>query len=334
HQGAEAVRLAQGHLEHGDRAVGLPRLVEGDHLLVVHAVDVIAGEHHHEVNARVVEQKRQVLIHRVGGALVPVGVLAPQVGLEQANAALLAVQVPRAPDADVIVQRVRPVLRQHRHVVQPRVHAVAEREVDDAVLAGEGHGRLGPLHGENAEPLALATREDDRDGVPNTRHQASPFRSWRSLGDSHGRAPTASWRLLAHPLGWSIGSYGLRSNSAGSRPARSAWIASWMLRCMSARTNGWRGSRTGSLSAISTAAAMASFAACGRSVRRKMYAVSSSRRCKARRCGAVKTSRIAWANTRSARCSSDSGVRTSRDSAARRSSAAYFCTSRKPSTQC
>ena len=45
--------------------------MEPQHLLVVHLVDVIAGEH--DDVARVLADDRvEVLVHRVGGALVPV----------------------------------------------------------------------------------------------------------------------------------------------------------------------------------------------------------------------------------------------------------------------
>jgi len=38
------VGLTQRHLEHGDGAVGLLGLVKSDHLLVVHAIHMVARE--------------------------------------------------------------------------------------------------------------------------------------------------------------------------------------------------------------------------------------------------------------------------------------------------
>ena len=70
--------------------------------------------------------------------------------LEEADAALASVEVPRPADADVIVHRVRPVLGKHRHVVHVGVDAIAQRKVDDAVLARERHGRLRSLQGQDA----------------------------------------------------------------------------------------------------------------------------------------------------------------------------------------
>ena len=56
--------------------------------------------------------------HRVGGAAIPLRrAAAGDVRLEHADAARVAVEVPRPARADVVVQRARVVLRQDQHVV-------------------------------------------------------------------------------------------------------------------------------------------------------------------------------------------------------------------------
>src|SRR4026209_1110721 len=55
--------------------------------------------------------------------------------------------VPRPPEADVVVEGVRVVLGQHEDVVDVRVDAVRQREVDDPVLAAEGDCRFGAHSG-------------------------------------------------------------------------------------------------------------------------------------------------------------------------------------------
>ena len=74
-----------------------------------------------------------VLEDGVGGAAVPVRAFAAEVRLQQRDAAARAVEIPGPADADVVVERARPVLRQDADARDVRVHAVAEREVDDAV---------------------------------------------------------------------------------------------------------------------------------------------------------------------------------------------------------
>ena len=70
---------------------------------------------------------------------------------------------PRAACADVVVERVRVVLRQDDHVVDVGVDAVAQREVDDPVLARKGDGGLGTHAREDREALTLASGQHDRE---------------------------------------------------------------------------------------------------------------------------------------------------------------------------
>src|SRR5207248_262747 len=64
----------------------------------------------------------------------------PYIWLEQANATLLPVQVPGLTNAEMIVQRVGPVLGQDSHIGDTRVHAITEGKINDAVLTGERYG--------------------------------------------------------------------------------------------------------------------------------------------------------------------------------------------------
>ncbi len=155
-------RLGQRHAPDGDRDVGAVAAVGRHERLVVHLVDVVAGEDQHDVGGVVLDDV-DVAQDRVGGAAIPLGELAAlDVRLQQLDAAAVAVEVPRPAEADVVVERARVVLGQHDDVVDVRVDAVGQREVDDPVLAAEGHRRLGPLLGEDREAFALAAREDHR----------------------------------------------------------------------------------------------------------------------------------------------------------------------------
>src|SRR5262249_13322651 len=113
-----------------------------------------------------------------------------------------AVEVPRTARRDVLVQRVRAVLRQDHHVGDPGVHAVRQREVDDPVLAGEGYGRLGALLRQNAEPRALAAGEDDGTRphgrtprrAPARASTVSPYAA-RPLARTTPRTPPPIWTM-------------------------------------------------------------------------------------------------------------------------------------------
>ena len=158
---AEAMRVADRHLLDGDRDISPVASVRGDERLVVHLVDVVAGQDEHDV-AGLLADRLEVDEHCVRRAAVPLGRSAARdVRLEQANAALVAVEVPRPASADVVVQRARVVLRQDEDVVDLRIDAVRQGEVDDPVLARERNGRLGPDGGQDRQPLPLATGKDD-----------------------------------------------------------------------------------------------------------------------------------------------------------------------------
>ena len=155
-------RLGQRHAADGDRHVGAVAAVGRHERLVVHLVDVVAGEDQDDVG-RVVLDDVDVAQDGIGRAAVPLGELAAlDVRLEQLDPAAVAVEVPRPAEADVVVERARVVLGQDDDVIDVRVDAVGQREVDDPVLAAERHGRLGPLLGEDREAFALAAREDHR----------------------------------------------------------------------------------------------------------------------------------------------------------------------------
>ena len=162
-QDAEAVRLADGHLLDRDGHVRALAPVLLDERAVVHLVDVVARQDEDEVGRRLADGL-DVLEHRVRGAPVPLrGAVARDVRLHHPDAAGGPVEVPRAPGADVVVERPRVVLGQDDDVVDVRVDAVAEREVDDPVLARERHGGLGADAREDRQPLTLTAGEDDRE---------------------------------------------------------------------------------------------------------------------------------------------------------------------------
>ena len=155
-------RLRERDAPDGDRHVGTLAPVRRDERRVVHLVDVVAREDEDRLRVRVL-QDAAVAEDRVGRPAVPLRDATPgDVGLEELDAPLRPIEVPRPPHADVVVERSRVVLGEDDDVVDVGVHAVREREVDDPVLPAERDGRLRPHGREDGEPLALAAGEDHR----------------------------------------------------------------------------------------------------------------------------------------------------------------------------
>ena len=117
-----------------------------------------------------------VLPQRVGGAAIPVraALLLRRDDLDEL--AELAAQV--APAAlDVLDQRMRLVLRQHRDLADARVDAVREHEIDDAELAAKGRRGLAAVLGQVLQALAAAAGHDHRQGAPGQAAQVSARRN-------------------------------------------------------------------------------------------------------------------------------------------------------------
>ena len=161
--GLDDAELAGLVLGHGDRRHGHPGAdldVVIDHLLRVHAVDVVGTEHADEIRILVRDQV-EVLVDRVGRAGEPERAAAH---LRRHGCHVLAEQRREPPRlADVTVEAVALVLGEHDHLEQTGIGEVRQGEVDQPVAAGERHGRFGPVVGEWLQSLALAAGEDDHE---------------------------------------------------------------------------------------------------------------------------------------------------------------------------
>ena len=146
-----------------DGDVGLALDVRVDQLAEVHPVEVVAGQD--QVVLRLVRREvARRLAHRVGRALEPVGVVGRLLGGEHLDEAV-GEEIEPVGLRDVAVERRRVELRQHEDLLQPGVQAVADRDVDQPVLAADRHRRLRPHVGERVEPRPASAAENQRQHV-------------------------------------------------------------------------------------------------------------------------------------------------------------------------
>ena len=160
---AELVRLALRDADGADRQSRLVLDVLAQHRAVVHVVDVVAGEHEH-VRRLPVLDRVEVVVDRVRGAAIPTAFVAV-VRWPAGDELLEATRQEVPAEANVLFQRARLVLRQDVDATQARVDAVAEREVDDAVGATEGDGRLCAIDREWLQAIACASGQQEHEGV-------------------------------------------------------------------------------------------------------------------------------------------------------------------------
>ena len=114
------------------------------HEVVIHLVDVIAGEDEH-ILGLLATDGIDVLVHRICSAHIPV--LADTLHRWQdLNKLAQFAGHNRAPAfTDVAVERERLILRKNVDLAQVGVDAVRERDVDDAIVPAEGHSGFGPI---------------------------------------------------------------------------------------------------------------------------------------------------------------------------------------------
>ena len=181
-------RLLGRHRRDADRDVGHVPAVRLQHAAVVHLVELVAREDHHLAVA-VVRQVPQALPHGVGGALEPVRALLGLLGREQRHESRRE-QVELVRLVQVLVEALGVVLREHEHVPQVRVEAVADRDVDQAVLPGDGHGGLRAVQRQREQAGAAPASQDHGQHV--VAHRSSRGGAgWTPLSRAfwHGKSP-------------------------------------------------------------------------------------------------------------------------------------------------
>jgi hypothetical protein len=144
-----------------------------DHLRRVHPVDVVGAEDDDDVRPRVVDQV-ETLEDRVRAAGVPAGAEA----LLRGHRGDVVPEHLREPPGrgDVPVEAVALVLGEHRDLPDVGVHQVGQDEVDEPVVAAEGHGRFGPVLSQGGQPLALTAGQDDAENPRTATHGSQRIR--------------------------------------------------------------------------------------------------------------------------------------------------------------
>ncbi len=178
---AEAEGLLTRHRLHGDGDVGVLIPVETGQVAVIHAVQVVAGQDQ-GVGGVGRFDLDDLLAHGVGGALVPGVAARGLLGRQDLDPAAME-SVEDVGARDVPVQGDRVELGQDGDAGDAGVDAVADGDVDQAVLAGDGHGGLGPLVGQRVQARAAPAAQDQSQDVLLGWHGLSPeLAFWRVGG--------------------------------------------------------------------------------------------------------------------------------------------------------
>jgi hypothetical protein len=144
----------------GDRRLLLDVLA--DDIAIIHAVELIAAEND-EVIVRTLEEIAHVPSDGVGRALVPMSAAGSLLGRQHLHEGPgeLVELIGRG---DVPDERGAVKLREHVHLPEPRVDAVGNGDIDDAIFAGKRDSGLRPVLCKREETAAGAASHDDCQG--------------------------------------------------------------------------------------------------------------------------------------------------------------------------
>jgi hypothetical protein len=119
---------------------------------------VIPGKDENTARALLL-QNVDVLKDRVGCPEIP-GFSSPELRGDRKQKLIECAykNVPTLPE--MIVQRLAFILSENVYPLEPRVDAIGQGEIDDAIVTGEGNCGFRPVSGQRVEPLPLSAGQD------------------------------------------------------------------------------------------------------------------------------------------------------------------------------
>ena len=153
---AEAAGFLHGNGHYSDGHLRVIGLVEVQHDLVIHLVNMIPGQNQYVLRVETLHIV-QILVYGIGRTGIPFTVGALFVGRQHRHTADVSVQVPGNTDPDVGVQPQRLVLCQYAHRINTRIDTIAQGKVNNAVLPAESNRRLGNLGRKHPQTAALSS---------------------------------------------------------------------------------------------------------------------------------------------------------------------------------
>jgi hypothetical protein len=134
-----------------------------EHLFVIHAIQLIARKNQHVIDVGLLHVA-DLFPHRIGGALVPVDSIHRLLRRQDLHkAAVVGIELVGV--ADMPMQADRHELRQHVNAIDAAVDAIGQRDIDQTVFAGQGHGRFGAIFCQRIESRAPAAAQYQCDHI-------------------------------------------------------------------------------------------------------------------------------------------------------------------------
>ena len=145
-----------------DRRIGTRLDVGSHHVAKVHSVELVARKDQHVFDPIFLEVD-QILADRVGSPLIPIGSLLDGLLRRQQFDETAAEMIERVGLPQMPMQTLGQELSQDVSPIQSAVDAVADRDVDQAVLGRQRHGRFRANLCQREQTRSSATTEDQCD---------------------------------------------------------------------------------------------------------------------------------------------------------------------------
>ena len=129
--------------------------------MIVHPVELVSRKDELIVVLKS-DEPMQVLTHGIRRTLEPIRIRHRLLGRKDFDESSGEGIEPVAVD-DVMIQRGRIELRENENLLEARVQTIADRDIDQPVLAADRHGRLRSQLRQGKEPGPLAPTEDQRE---------------------------------------------------------------------------------------------------------------------------------------------------------------------------
>ena len=159
---AEAAGFLNRDRHAGNGNIRFVRLVEIEHNLIIHLIDVVAAQDQDIIRIEGFHVS-QILQNGIGRTRVPFTVRTFFIRRKDRHTADITVQIPRDSDTDMTVQPQRLILCKYPNRVHTGVDAIAQRKINDTVFPAECHGRLGHFRGKYAKSAALTSGQQHGD---------------------------------------------------------------------------------------------------------------------------------------------------------------------------
>jgi hypothetical protein len=157
---AEARRILDRNGDHRDSDVGVLLTMVADELVIVHPVEMVACQNE-DIARFPARDPRHLAANRIRRPLVPVGTRQRLFRRKDLDIAV-AKDVELIGSVDVAMEGCREKLGEDKDTRDARVDAIADRDVEQPVLAADGDGGLGPLLGQWVEAGSAPAAEHNR----------------------------------------------------------------------------------------------------------------------------------------------------------------------------